>query len=120
MTTTQLPVVLADLRNSAPRSFDKTLIDIMYALQLGRQPIVEAAAPVPAYDDAALVAKVETLEQRIAAANMGDIHTVLLMMAEKINALEMKVFDLEMRIDPIETANRLLAAEAAKRMGAAA
>lgn len=118
MTTTQLPVVLADLRNSAPRSFDKTLIDIMYALQLGRQPIVEAAAP--AYDDAALVAKVETLEQRIAAANMGDIHAVLLMMAEKINALEMKVFDLEMRLDPVETANRLLAAEAAKRMGAAA
>ena len=45
-----------------------------------------------------------------------EIKELLLAMADKINALERKVFDLTNRLDPIESGIRAVAAEAAKRV----
>ena len=45
-----------------------------------------------------------------------EIKKLLLAMADKINALERKVFDLTNRLDPIESGIRAVAAEAAKRV----
>ena len=45
-----------------------------------------------------------------------EIKELLLAMADKINALERKVFDLTNRVDPIESGIRAVAAEAAKRV----
>ena len=45
-----------------------------------------------------------------------EIKELLLAMADKINALERKVFDLTNRLDPIERGVSAVAAEAAKRV----
>ena len=45
-----------------------------------------------------------------------EIKELLLAMADKINALERKVFDLTNRLNPIESGIRAVAAEAAKRV----
>lgn len=50
----------------------------------------------------------------------AEVQALLLDMADRIVKLERARHDLEQRIDPLERANRLLAEEAAKRVGAAA
>ena len=68
---------LEALRASAPRSFDKTIIDLLVAIQHGAQPI---AAPPPAvvltprampYDDGPLRAQVAALEARVRHAGLA-------------------------------------------------
>ena len=69
---------LEGLRASAPRSFDKTIIDLLVAIQHGLQPI---AAPPPAavvlaprvqpYDDGPLRAQVAVLEARVRQAGQA-------------------------------------------------
>lgn len=56
-----------DLKASAPRTFDKVLIDLLVEIQRGQAPIVTPGpAPVPArYDDTQLRQAAVALESRL-------------------------------------------------------
>lgn len=70
-------VSLADLQASAPRSFDKQLIEILVAIQNGQKPI---EAPSPTH---------------VVAQPSPELSEALMEMAAQINDLRRKVHDLE-------------------------
>lgn len=51
-------MTLEELRASAPRTFDKTLLDLLVAIQQGHAPIVTAEPPPPPRDVAPALVKI--------------------------------------------------------------
>jgi len=103
-------MTLDDLKASAPRSFDKTLLDLIAAVQSGGQPIAvsrtDGMAPEIGGAMLAIANRIASLEDAISAG------------AEANAGLNRVVVDLVGRIEVIEAANRILAAEAARRVAA--
>ncbi len=55
-------MTLDELKATAPRSFDKTLVDLMVAIQAGGQPIAVPHAPAP-NDEARAIVQAAILER---------------------------------------------------------
>jgi len=91
-------MTLDDLKATAPRGFDKTLVDLIAAIQDGQRPIVTDRAV-----DDMLTASVDAL--RIMAAKMQEI--------------EARNRELEARVASVEAPLEALAREAKRRMEAA-
>lgn len=66
-------LTLGELKASAPRSFDKVLIDLLVAIQDGQRPIVETPVarsivmPAARFDDAMLRDAIAVVADKIAA-----------------------------------------------------
>lgn len=79
-------VSLADLQASAPRSFDKALIEILVAIQNGQRPI---DTPIPApvmVRDTELAQRIDALEQRF--SDLQQALAVVNELAARIGMLE--------------------------------
>lgn len=64
-------LTLEALKASAPRSFDKQIIELLAAVQDGARPIVTSTpAPAPRYDDTPLRAEIMRLESALSEARM--------------------------------------------------
>lgn len=79
-------VSLAELQASAPRSFDKALIEILVAIQNGQRPI-DTPTPAPVLvRDTDLAQRLEALEQRF--AHLEQALAVVNELAGRIGMLE--------------------------------
>ena len=75
-------MTLDELRASAPRSFDKTLIDLMVAIQAGGQPIAVPDAP-PVDDERAVVVASMLEEIRAHGREIERLRRLLCALAEE-------------------------------------
>lgn len=91
-------MTLEELKRTAPRGFDKTLIDLIAAIQDGQRPIVTDRAV-----DDMLTASVDALR----------------VMASRMQEMEREAAELKQRLAQVEAPLRALAEEAKRRMEAA-
>lgn len=91
-------MTLDELRATAPRGFDKTLVDLIAAIQDGQRPIVTDRAA-----DDMLTASVDALR----------------VMASRMQEMERDAAELKQRLAQVEAPLRALAEEAKRRMEAA-